>query len=131
MLNDEEVAIALTFLDPNGDGIEIDELAAAMRSASACLSAGEAGRGRTAACRLVDVIEARGLSVHAWFSNAVGAADGHIARPDFEAALLGEAAFYVTGTGDGSGVLGDAEKFSKPEAELLLKCVRAGAFGRG
>ena len=68
--------------------------------------------------------EARGLSVHAWFSNAVGAADGHIARPDFEAALLGEAAFYVTGTGDGSGVLGAAEKFSKQEANLLIKCVR-------
>ena len=132
VLNDEEVAIALTFLDPNGDGIEIGELAAAMRSAKRMrINAGEDGRGRTAACRLVDVIEARGLSVHAWFSNAVGAADGHIARPDFEAALLGEAAFYVTGTGDGSGVLGDAEKFSKPEAELLLKCVRAGAFGRG
>ena len=131
VLNDEEVAIALTFLDPNGDGIEIDELAAAMRSAKRMrINAGEDGRGRTAACRLVEVIEARGLSVHAWFSSAVGATDGHIPRSDFEAALVGEAAFYVTGTGDGSGVLGDAEKFSKQEANLLIKCVRDRARAR-
>ena len=89
-----QVQIALEFLDPNGDGISLDELEAALRSARRTRANAQAeGEGRAAAIKLLAALDAREMGVREWFRGAPGAADGSLSRKDMEGALAGESVY--------------------------------------